>query len=359
MKTNINLGSVGTISLIVSASIIVVGIAIVYGIFGGLALGIDFKSGISMQVAFTDTPSREELFAALEDIGSINLQSISNSDNRYLIKSDTDEQNDGDVVAARVQERLESEFGADNVEVLELLFTGPRYSQAIARRSITLTVSALLFILIYIWFRFRLRYSVSAIAALVHDVLMMIVFLGITRTELSTTTVAAILTIIGYSLNDTVVIFDRIRENTSNTRKVGGDFSEITRQSIRQSLSRTIITSLTTLLAVIAIYIFSSGLVKDFALCMSFGVIVGTYSSIFIASPVLILWTKRSAKRENRPSGREAIAAPHEGGAQQEKPRISERKSPAEGQERAIDTERIKQQLRAQRARQQKKKKKR
>ena len=361
----VNLNKIGNVGVVVSAIIIIVGFVITYAI-GGIALGIDFKSGVSMQVQFTTTPSIEEIRGVLEDFGAVSVQKISNTEGRYLIKSDLGESNDSSAAAAEggdsnaaasaLEQRLKTEFGQEQVDILEVAFTNPRYSGSVARQSIVLTLSALVLILLYIWVRFRLRYSISAIAALVHDVLMMIIFIGITRTELSVTTVAAILTIIGYSLNDTVVIFDRIREN-SNTQTGNMNFSSIVNTSIYQSLSRTIITSLTTLLAVVAIYVFSTGLVRDFALCVIFGVIVGTYSSIFIASPVLVLWTNRSAVATGGATKLRQKDAPIAISA-------SARKGVPESTKKStavisVDTDRIKRELMAKRQQHQKKKKKR
>ena len=359
----INLNKIGNIGIIVSTIIIIVGFVVTYAV-GGIALGIDFKSGVSMQVQFTTSPSIEEIRTALEDFGAVSVQRISNTEGRYLIKSDLGESTDSsaateagadsNAAASALEQRLKTEFGQEQVDILEVAFTNPRYSGSVARQSIVLTLSALVLILLYIWVRFRLRYSISAIAALVHDVLMMIMFIGVTRTELSVTTVAAILTIIGYSLNDTVVIFDRIREN-SNMQTGSMNFFGIVNTSIMQSLSRTIITSLTTLLAVIAIYIFSTGLVRDFALCVIFGVIVGTYSSIFIASPVLILWNNRSPiatagaiKSRQKDT---AVAIDASKGASDSKKKKS---VPVI----SVDTDRIKQELMIKRQQQQKKKKK-
>ncbi|RKX86317.1 MAG: protein translocase subunit SecF, partial [Spirochaetes bacterium] len=175
------------------------------------------------------------------------------------------------------------------------------FSSSLASQSITLTIVALALILLYIWFRFKLGFAVSAITALAHDVLIMLGFIGTFGLEVSTTTIAAVLTIIGYSLNDTIVVFDRIRENKVLLK--GDRFDNIVNISITQSLSRTIITSLTTLLAVVALYVFGTGSIEDFALNLIVGIVVGTYSSIFIASPVLLGWTNVTQKRKAEKSG--------------------------------------------------------
>jgi preprotein translocase subunit SecF len=209
------------------------------------------------------------------------------------------------------------------VSELEAAYVGPRFSQALGRQALALTLFALLLILAYLWFRFRLGYALSSIAALVHDVLVILGVIGTLQLEVSTATIAAVLTIIGYSLNDTIVIFDRIRENEVLLKDTS--FRSTINTSISQSLSRTLITSITTLLAVIAIFVFSTGQIQLFALKLIIGVVVGTYSSIFVASPVLLGWqsaaTQRRRRRETEKYRRgattksDAPAAPAQSGA--------------------------------------------
>jgi preprotein translocase subunit SecF len=150
-------------------------------------------------------------------------------------------------------------------------------------------------ILVYIWIRYKQNYAFSAIAAIFHDVLFLLGFIGVFQLEFSTATIAAVLTIIGYSLNDTIVIFDRIRENTKVLREK--TFEDIINISVTQSLSRTIITSVTTLIAVTAIFILATGSIQTFALNLIVGVLVGTYSSVFIASSILLSWNTSNSKR--------------------------------------------------------------
>jgi preprotein translocase subunit SecF len=160
-----------------------------------------------------------------------------------------------------------------------------------------LTGLAMGLILLYIWFRFRLGYALAAIAAIAHDMTFMLGFIGTFQLEVSTATIAALLTVVGYSLNDTIVVFDRIRENETILRE--SSFENVINTSITQSLSRTVITSVTTLLAVTAIYVFATGTIEAFALKLIVGIIIGTYSSIFIASPILLGW-RRTARRRQR-----------------------------------------------------------
>jgi len=182
----------------------------------------------------------------------------------YLVRVEDPTGDKKDQLETDIRRLLEESFGDGAVVIKSSEYVGPRFSQTLAQQSFSLTLMALVLILIYIWFRFQFGYAISAIVALTHDVLVMLGFIGATQLEVSTTTIAAVLTIIGYSLNDTIVIFDRIRENEGLLQ--GRDIEDIINTSITQSLSRTLITSLTTLLAVTALYVFGTGAIKDFAL---------------------------------------------------------------------------------------------
>ena len=309
LKNIINFSRGGRYSLFISLIIIVVGGAVVFS-GDGFNLGIDFQSGVSLNVAIARDTSVEELRTLLQGIGSISVQEIDSASGRYLIRATSpDPAIEPISVRGEIERLLIEQYDEDGVQILEGAFIGPRFSRTIARQSIVLTVVALIIIMLYIWFRFRFRFSIAAISALVHDTLMTFAFLGVTGIELSTTTIAAVLTIIGYSLNDTVVIFDRIRENSKHTK--GLTYRQIVDKSITQSLSRTLVTSLTTLLAVVAIYLFSRGAIKDFAITMIFGIFVGTYSSIFIAAPLLELLTRGDMDRLLLPRRRSADNTEH------------------------------------------------
>ncbi|MBL7006454.1 MAG: protein translocase subunit SecF [Spirochaetia bacterium] len=210
---------------------------------------------------------------------------------------------------AQIFNLMENNFGSDNVIVKQSDYVGPKFSNLLTYRSIIMVVVALALIMIYIWIRFQFSSALAAITALAHDILIMIGFIAVFRLEVTTTTIAAVLTIIGYSLNDTIVVFDRIRENTKLLK--GTRFEKITNISITQSLSRTLITSLTTLFAVLPLFIFARGTIQLFALNLLVGIVVGTYSSIFIASPVLLALTQARLKRKARHLGKapEAILA--------------------------------------------------
>jgi len=237
----------------------------------------------------------DEVREALRDLDSPRVQVVGSSFHQeFLIRTEDPTGNQKDNLEASIRAELEKVFGDGTAVVKQSEYVGPRFSRTLAQQSVTLTILALVLILVYIWFRFKFGYAISAIAALTHDVLIMLGFIGTVQLEVTTTTIAAVLTIIGYSLNDTIVIFDRIRENEGLLQ--GRDIDDIINTSINQSLSRTLITSLTTLLAVVALYSFGTGTIKDFALNLIVGIIVGTYSSIFIASPILLGWRRSRAK---------------------------------------------------------------
>lgn len=289
--------------VMIALSLVLIGSGVVGTILrGGFNLGIDFQAGLSMRVAIDPAKadsSIESVRDALSGLDGAQVQTVGDeADRQYVIRVSDPGNIDSfsSVVSAEILDALSATFGEDTAQELENSFVGPRFSQDLTQNTVVLTALALGVILLYIWFRFRLGYATAAITALVHDVSFMLVFIGTFQIEVSTATIAAVLTIIGYSLNDTIVIFDRIRENERVMRESG--LETIINASITQSLSRTLITSLTTLLAVSAIYVFATGTVQLFALNMIIGVVVGTYSSIFIASPVFLGWSRASRRRK-------------------------------------------------------------
>ena len=243
----------------------------------------------------------EELRTVLTNLGRYSLQLVKSPINQeFIIRV---EANDKDKkfrqkTEMKIFDLLSAKFGSGRVIVKKTDFVGPRFSRDLAKQTISLTIVALVLILIYISFRFKLIYAVAAILALVHDVSVMLGVIGTFHLEVTTATIAAVLTIIGYSLNDTIVIFDRIRENVGLIRDE--KLETVIDTSISQSLSRTLITSLTTLVAVFAIYIFGTGSIKLFAFNLIVGIVVGTYSSIFIASPLVLGWHNMIERRRKR-----------------------------------------------------------
>ena len=271
-------------------------------------IGLNYLTTLSSEPFYVNViPANEsEMTAPIESVrravanaGVDQIQLVGDMVNQEFIlkiQDDGTDKNFSTNASARVQKALADYFGTGTVIVKQTDYVGPRFSQDLAQQTIYLFSFALGLILLYIWFRFKLAFAVSAIIALIHDVAVMAGFIGLSGMEVSTATIAAGLTIIGYSLNDTIVIFDRIRENNGLMRDE--NLFTIVDTSISQSISRTLMTSITTLLAVVAIYIFGSGVMKDFALALIVGIIVGTYSSIFIASPIYLGWTNRLLKRK-------------------------------------------------------------
>ena len=316
---------------------------------GGFNLGVDFQAGLSLRVGIdSGRADIESVRDAVVGIDGSQVQTVGQPEDRQFVVRVRDDgaiASFSSVMSARVLEALGSEFGSGSVEELENTYVGPRFSEDLTRNTVLLTVLALTLIVAYIWFRFQLGYAIASIAALIHDVAFMLVLIGTFQIEVSTATIAAILTIIGYSLNDTIVIFDRIRENERLLRDRG--IETIINASITQSLSRTLITSITTLLAVTAIYIFATGTVQLFALNLIIGVIVGTYSSIFVASPVLLGWKRAGRNRRSRADA-ERRGAPTSGAGGADDAAGSD--AGAETQSAAQDADRVREEMRKQRA---------
>ncbi len=281
---------------IISTIIIAVLFILTFTVRGGFNVGIDFNPGINQQIEIssTDIVKINDVKSSLKGVDGVQVQQIgSDEENNFVVKvQDSGEDDFKSAIVVGIKAALDSEFGASNVTVLSTEFVGGSFSSNLTREVIFLTFFALLLILAYVWIRFHLNYAFSAIVAIFHDVLFLLAFIGITGLEVSTGTIAAVLTIIGYSLNDTIVIFDRVRENDKIKK---GTFEEKVNISLNESLSRTIITSLTTLIAVTAIFILADGQIKDFALSLIVGIIIGTYSSIFVASSVVVTWGNKLA----------------------------------------------------------------
>jgi preprotein translocase subunit SecF len=321
-----------------SVVLIVAGIA-GYFLMGGFNLGIDFTAGLTQQVQINPQAVKvtiADMRQTLAPLERFDLQVVGNPANQEFavkVMAPSQEQEFQTQTENRIQELLGAAYGAGNVTIESSDFVGPRYSRELATQTITVLAVALVLILIYAAVRFQLIYGAAAVLCLVHDSLFMLAVLAITRIEFTTTMVAAVLTIIGYSINDTIVIFDRVRENRPLMRDA--PLITILNTSITQTLSRTILTSATTLLAIIGLYVIGSGDIKNFALIMIVGIVEGTYSTIFIASPIVLEWTtaveKRRRRRDMQLYGRQAAAqaAPHLAAQGQALPRPVEEEAEA------------------------------
>ena len=264
-------------------------------VFVGLNVGVDFKGGTVITIRTEQAANIDELRTTLDGLGfgSIELQEFG-SPNDVLIRVGA--QDGGDEAQQAAVDKIKTALGP-GVEYRSVEVVGPKVSGELAEQGIIAVVTAILGILIYVWFRFEWQFAVGAVMSLLHDVLLTIGLFCLLGIEFNLQIIAAILTIVGYSLNDTVVVFDRIREFLRKYKSM--PLADLIDFSINSVLPRTILTSVTTMLALIALYIFGGEVLRGFTFTMIWGVIIGTYSSIFIASPVLILLgTNREGAKE-------------------------------------------------------------
>jgi preprotein translocase subunit SecF len=252
----------------------------------------------------------EDIRSALNSLGTVSVQVLGqSSDRRFMIRMEDSEIDGGreGIPAEKIIASLETVFGVGGVAVTRSDYVGSRFSKQLSDQAGYLMGLTLLLILIYASIRFKPQFAIGAVLAIAHDALIIVGFVTWSRMEFNTTTIAAILTILGYSINDTIVIFDRIRENR---RIYPNDvFVDILDRSLWETLSRTIITTLTTMLAVLSLFIFTTGSMKDFALALLVGMISGVYSTIFIASGFVNFWNIRAKKRAKKKLLRQPAAA--------------------------------------------------
>ena len=286
-ETHFNFLAKGPLCISLSGLLVLAGI-VAYFAMGGLNYGVDFRGGTDVQVQFKETIDIKAVRQALSDgeIGSFSLKSFGQpGDNEFLISLGKTERTIGDKKnrGEEVKNLLKAKYPSLTVRRIESV--GPRVGKELRLKAAQAIVFSLIAILLYVWLRFQWRYSIGALVALFHDVLIVMIAFVVTGKEVTLPVVAAILTIAGYSINDTIVIFDRIRENLRRYQKK--EIYDIFNQSVNQTLSRTILTSGTTLFVVLAIYFFGGAIINDFAFALVLGVVVGTYSSIFIAAPIV------------------------------------------------------------------------
>jgi preprotein translocase subunit SecF len=283
-----------TMAVTLSCAVILIGlISIVF--HGGLRYGIDFAGGTLVQLKFKNPPIIEEVRDGLRsiDLGDSTIQEFG-SKNHLLVRV---ERSEGKLeeIGTKIKNSLIGRYEADSIVVERVEMVGPKVGKDLREKAVLSIIYAIIGIVIYISWRFEFQYAVAAIIALIHDVLVTMGVFSLADKEFTLVIVAAFLTIIGYSLNDTIVVFDRIRENMR--RKGKTSLKDIINTSINQTLSRTILTSGTTLLVVVALFFLGGEIIHDFSFALMIGVLVGTYSSIFIASVFLVYWKSRSAKK--------------------------------------------------------------
>jgi len=285
LKTNINFMKYRRLALLGSALLVLLSLVLL--ITRGLNFGIDFTGGMLLQLEFDSPVSVAEVRGSLDKIGFGGSVIQAYSEKGVLIRLKTDQESDQKKIVTSLRESL-----GKNVKVLRTEVVGPVAGSQLRRSAILATSLALLAMLAYITFRFQFRFAVGGVVALVHDVIITLGIFSITYHEVSMPFIAGMLTLVGYSINDTIVVFDRVRENFKNLKQWG--VVDLFNNSINQVLSRTINTSLTTLFPVITLFLWGGEVISDFSMALLVGIIVGTYSSIYIAGAIVVEWYLRS-----------------------------------------------------------------
>jgi len=285
LKTNINFMKYRRLALLGSALLVLLSLVLL--ITRGLNFGIDFTGGMLLQLEFDSPVSVAEVRGSLDKIGFGGSVIQAYSEKGVLIRLKTDQESDQKKIVNSLRE-----FLGKNVKVLRTEVVGPVAGSQLRRSAILATSLALLAMLAYITFRFHFRFAVGGVVALVHDVIITLGIFSITSHEVSMPFIAGMLTLVGYSINDTIVVFDRVRENFKNLKQWG--VVDLFNNSINQVLSRTINTSLTTLFPVITLFLWGGEVISDFSMALLIGIIVGTYSSIYIAGAMVVEWYLRS-----------------------------------------------------------------
>jgi len=276
----------------VSGTLILVGVTSLV-LHGGPRYGVDFTGGTLIQVEFAQETSVGELRSILSAAGMENaqIQQFGGS-NEFLIRTQ-----DFEGIVEEVSGLLHETYGIDGF-TMSTDAVGPKVGSELQRKAGLAILMSFALTLIYLAFRFEWRFGVAAIIATFHDITITIGFISLLNIEITLATVAAILTILGYSLNDTIVVFDRIRENLKKRRK--DKYEDIINSSINETLPRTVLTSGTTLATLLALFILGGAVVRPFALVLIIGIVIGTYSSIFVASPTLLEIEERSRRKEKK-----------------------------------------------------------
>jgi len=291
-NANYDFLSVRRKAYVVSAVLILLGIGSLV-LRGGPRYGVDFTGGTLIQVEFFEPTSVSDLRGVLASAGMENaqIQQLGDS-NEFMIRTQ-----DFEGIVESVNGLFDETYGADGF-TMSADAVGPKVGSELQRKAAIAILMSFALTLVYLAFRFEWRFGVAAIVATFHDITVTFGFISLFNIEITLATVAAILTILGYSLNDTIVVFDRIRENLKKRRKDA--YADIVNASINETLPRTVLTSGTTLATLLALFILGGTVVRPFALVLILGILIGTYSSIFVASPVLLEIEERSKRKEAR-----------------------------------------------------------
>lgn len=301
---NINFIGARRKAMVVSLVVLLIGAASI-AIHGGFDTSIDFAGGALIEIRLPDQAIPLQDIRDIVDESGFSGAEVTNfgSPNEYLIKVKA--VGNATAVADSIKGILEASIQGQTIDIRRTETVGPKIGSELKTASFWSIIYALLGIVVYITWRFQFRFAIAAIVALIHDVLFTLGFFSVVGMEISLPVIAAILTIVGYSLNDTIVVFDRIRENIHSKRR--DSYDKLVNGSINETLSRTIITSLTTILVVLSLVLFGGAVIRDFAITLLVGVLIGTYSSIFVASPVLVEWQNykvaRASKAARTPRG--------------------------------------------------------
>lgn len=294
--THINFLSKMATFLTISIMLVILSIGTIF--FKGLNFGIDFNGGtiieVQKSIGNADVSEMRERLSSL-DIGNTQLQEFGKETDLLIrVEQNSDQEGSQQAIIKKITETIQSDYEIRRIEVV-----GPKVSGELIQKGITAVIASIVCVLIYIWFRFEWQFGVGAIVALIHDIIITIGVFSLFQLEFNLSIIAALLTIVGYSLNDTVVIYDRIREELRKYKKM--PILELINQALNLTLSRTLMTSITTLIALLSLYLFGGEVIRGFTFAMIWGVLIGTYSSIFIASPVLIkLKVKRDWSKQDQ-----------------------------------------------------------
>jgi len=309
ISPDINIDFIGKrkIALTISALMILISLGALA--VKGLNFGIDFTGGTLVEVKFDKAPSIADVRSAIspKGFGNAVIQQFG-SPEEILIRVQNKEGEKSSTISTAILDGLSEKFTADAIEMRRVEYVGPQVGDELTRAGIMAVLIAMLAILVYVTFRFEFRFALGADAALLHDITIVLGLFAITGKEFNLPVIAALLTVIGYSLNDTIVVFDRIRENfvANRKRKHPGNEIDIVNGSINQTLARTLMTSFTTLLVVFALFVLGGEVIHDFAFALISGIVVGTYSSIYIASPVMLSLAGRFKADEDEIKAMEA-----------------------------------------------------
>lgn len=282
-----------------------------------IPLGVDFKGGTQVRVEFAQTPNEDHIRQAMNQAGvhDARIQRISDPSghaaNKVIIALPESSATDAAHDAGRqsVESALSANYHDSGFSIEQVEIVGPTAGRQLQKQAFLATIYSLIGMLVYLWFRFELIYGVAAVVAVFHDTLITIGAFSLTNKEITLTVIAALLTLIGYSMNDTIVVFDRIRENLALSRRES--LADVVNRSINQTLSRTVISSGLTFLTVLSLYLFGGEVLHGFSFALVIGILIGTYSSIAVAAPMLVAYQEWRAKRgkvATLPAGKRAKA---------------------------------------------------